>query len=133
MLNRALHLLLARVAVAGEGLLDAVGGQLFDAEVSPCRDEQDDAAGVAHEDGGLRVGVVGVELLDRDDLRLVLGDDRIELALKLNKPLGDRRLDLQANHPGVDESRAQREVIDDAIAGELKAGVDTEDAGGCSR
>ena len=69
--------------------------------------EQDDAARVAHQDRRPRVGVVGVKLLDRDDVRLVLVEKAAELGFQLDQPVGQRRLRGQPDHAAVHQRRAE--------------------------
>src|SRR5262249_23482428 len=64
-LDRALHLLLARPAAAGDGLLDARRVVADDRQMTLGGGQEDDAAGVAHEDCGPRMFVMSVELLHR--------------------------------------------------------------------
>jgi len=78
LLDGPLHLGFAGVAVADDGLLDAVGGELFDADGAALGGKKNYAAGVAHEDGGSGVFVVGVELLDGADVGFKFGHELIE-------------------------------------------------------
>jgi hypothetical protein len=81
--------LLGGVAVAGEGLFDAVGGQLTDDGAVAIGDQEDYAAGVAHEDGGARVGVVAIELLDGAVCGMMLGEDGLEFAFEFDEAIGE--------------------------------------------
>jgi hypothetical protein len=81
--------LLGGVAVAGEGLLDAVGGELADDGAVAIGDQEDHAAGVAHEDGGARVGVVAKELLDGAVGGVMLGEDGFEFMFELDEAIGE--------------------------------------------
>jgi len=129
-LNGALDLGFSGVAIAGEGLLDSIGGEFFDADMAAAGDEEDDAAGVAHEDGGARVGVVGIKLLDGADFGGVLGEEGLELGFEFDEAIGDGGLDVETNHAAVDEAGAEGLVVDDAVAGELQAWVDADDEHG---
>ena len=71
----ALHLFLGRPAVAGDGLLHLRGRIADDRDALLPRRQEDDAARMAHQDGGARMIVMGVKLLDRHRFRLELGDD----------------------------------------------------------
>ena len=87
-MNRPLHLKFGGVAVAGDGLFDAIGGELFDYSAGSLGDEHDHAAGVAHHDGRARVGVVGIQLLDGADRGLMFDQQRVEFTLEFNKTIG---------------------------------------------
>ncbi len=82
-LHAALHLALARGAVAGDRALDLRRRQREQGDVELARREVDDAAGVAHEDRGAREAVLGVEVLDHEERGPVGGDqaaDRPKIA-----------------------------------------------------
>ena len=83
---------------------------------------------MAHEDGGARVLVVGVKLLDSHHRRLVFLDEGFELGLQLNQPIRQRRLGLQPDHAAVDQDRADGTVVDYPVAGDSQAGIDAEDS-----
>ncbi len=122
-LDGALHLGFAGVTVAGEGLFDAVGGVLLDLEGVAGGDEEDYAAGVAHEDGGARVGVMGIELLDGADLGFVFLDQGVEFVFEFDEALGEGGFFGEADDTAVDEDGFYGAVVDDAVTGEAEAGV----------
>lgn len=131
-MDGALHLGLAGVASAGDRLLDAVGGEFDELEPVALGDEEDDAAGVAHEDGGAGVGVMGVDLLDGADLRAMFADDFLEFAFELDEALGDGLFAPEADDAAIDEPWAEEMPVDDAVAGEEQAGIDAKDTHGGS-
>jgi hypothetical protein len=124
-LDGALDLGFAGVAMANDGLFDPVGGELIDAEAAPLSDEKDNAAGVAHEDGGAGVAIVGVELFDGADVGFVFVDEALEFRFEFKEAMGDGRLVAQANDAAGDEGGVEEFPIDDTVAGESKAGIDS--------
>ena len=67
-LHRPLHLGLARGAVAGHGTLDLGGRERHHRDAQLPGREVDHAAGVPHEHRGARELVLGVEILDHEEL-----------------------------------------------------------------
>jgi len=132
-LDGALDLGFFGVAVAGNGLLDAVGGELLDGNAVALGDEENDAAGVAHEDCGAGAGVVGVELFYGADGRLVFKEEGFELAIEFVEARGESGFGVKADDAGIYESWGRKgmlsaQPIDDAVTGELEARIDAEDA-----
>ena len=103
LLDRALHLGFAGVTVTDDGLLDAVGGELFDADVAPLGGEENDAAGVAHEDGGSGMFVMGVQLFDGADVGFEFLHQLIEFGFQFDQALGEGGFGVEADDAAVDE------------------------------
>lgn len=133
-LNGPLHLLLRRPAAASDDFLDARGIVTDDRQIALPSRQENDAACMAHEDGGARMLVVSVKLLDGQDVGMKLLDH-------LNEPVEDgenapghvRGLVLvAADDAGLAQDGAKRAYFEDAVAGCVQAGIDAKDAtGGC--
>jgi hypothetical protein len=127
-LNRPLHLQFARVPVAADGLLDPIGGEMLQCNsLLPCG-EENHAAGVSHQYRGTRVGVVGIQLLDGTDVRLVLGKELFQFAVQFEQAIGKGGFGIEADHAAVDESGADRMPVDHAVTGEPQAGIDSKNS-----
>lgn len=131
-LHAALHLLLARVAVAGEELLDRVGSELGERDGAASDGQKNDAAGVAHGDGGSRVPVMGVEGLDAGERGRGPREQIGEIAIEFVQTIGEAVSGAKADDAGFDETRGCGGVrdVDHGEAGQLKPGIDAEDAHG---
>ena len=98
-----LHLPFCGVAVAGDCLFDLRGGVVHDGDAGLAGGEDDDAAGVAHEDGGRGAFVVGVELFDREDIGLERGDDVGDAVVDFFDAVGELGVGFAADDAGFDE------------------------------
>ena len=67
------------------------------------RGQHDHAAGVAHEDGGRRAIVVGVEFFEGQGVGLERADDVGDAVVDFLQPRGERALGLAADDAGFDE------------------------------
>jgi hypothetical protein len=112
------------VAVAGYRLLDTVGGEFFDSDFSFLGGEEDDAAGVGHEDRGARVIVMGVKLLNGTEVGSGFVEEGFEFGVKFHEAFGDGRFGAQADDAAVDQPRVRAGEVDCAIACEMEARVD---------
>jgi hypothetical protein len=133
-LDGALHGGFTGGAVTGHGLFYALGGEGFDGSAGASGAEEDDASGVGHEDGGARVGVVGVEHLDGDDLGADFGEDFGEFAFEFDEAGGDWELGVEADDACVEEvgGAGDAAILDGTVTGDAETGIDAEDAHGGS-
>ena len=118
------------MAVADDGLLDAIGGELFDAQSAALSGQQNHATCVAHEDGGARMFVVGVKLFDGADHRLEFIEQVAQFLFQFDKPLGEGGLGVELNDTAVDEFGVREIVVDDPVAAESKSWVDADNSHG---
>ena len=93
------------MAVAGERLLDAVGGILFDLRPAPPRHQHNYAARVAHEDGRARMGIVRIKLLDGADVGIEFVEQSAKFGLQFYETIGDRLRGRKTYHPAIHERR----------------------------
>ena len=104
-LDRLLHLLFGGVAIPGDGFFDLGGGQVDDGESAALGTQEDDAAGVGHEDSGSGMSVVGVEFFDGDDVGGALFKQIVEVLLELGESLFEAEPGVEPDDAGFDEAR----------------------------
>ena len=68
LLDGPLDLHFTGMAVSNDGFFYPIGGKLLDFDLPPPRRQQDHAAGVAHQNGRTRMGIMGVQLLNSADI-----------------------------------------------------------------
>ena len=125
-LHHVLDLLLARVTVAHHRLLHLQRGVFGDRKAGEHRGADRGAARLAERERGLRVDV-DEDLLDRHLERAVRGDDFVqpfEDGLQALREVARAGLDAAAG----DVAQLPAGAVDDAEAGCLQAGIDSEDS-----
>ena len=118
-----MDLLFAGSAGAGEAFLDAGGGEVEDGDGLLGGGEEENAAGVAHEDGGAGVAVVGVEFFDGHLVGAVFLEQFGDVVVELLETLGERQVGVGAEDTGVDHGGVGTLIGDDGIAAGAEAGV----------
>lgn len=131
-LDRALDLLLGCAAGAGEGFLDGLGGEFDGVDADGLEAEHDHAAGVGHDDGWARVGVVAEEGLDRRGGGAGALEEVGQVGVELDEALADGGLGREAEAAGLDDGDGSRGPIgfEAGVAGDFEAGIDGEEAHG---
>ena len=109
------------LAVAHYRLLDLAGGVFKDVDPQLGGGHQNDPTGLGHADAGGHVGVEE-QLFDGHDLRGKPADQRLQILLNLEQPLGHghprRGVDgPAAQEPGLPPVRLQNAKADDSVAG----------------
>lgn len=99
-----LHLPFGGVAITGDGFFDLRGAVVDDRDTSLGGRKNDDAAGVAHEDGGRGAVVVRVEFFDRQDLGFERGDDVGDASVDFFHTVGEFSVRFAADDAGFDEA-----------------------------
>ena len=127
-LNGALHLRLAGVAVPGEGLLDAIGRKLLDAQAAPLRCNKDDSACMSHQNRRAGMRVVSIKLLHGAYIRLELLENRLQLSFQLGQPLDQCRSGIEPDDSASNERRPRRTAIDHAITGDLQTWINAKNS-----
>ena len=102
-LDGPLHLHLAGMPVAGQRLLDPVGREFLQPHAAPGGHQQDHPSGMAHQDGRAGMGIVGVNLLDGTNIRLMLVEYAVEFLFQLDEAMGNGRFDVEADDPPIDQ------------------------------
>ena len=132
MLDRPLHLPLRRVAVACQRLLDAFGRKVDHRDILKLGGKAYHSAGVPHQNRGAREGSVRINLLKAERLRLEFSDDFLDAVEKSFQAHGQpvagfasRPNDARFHQPHVAVP-----AINDAIAGGIEAGVNSQYARG---
>ena len=126
-LDGDLHLVFGGPPVAGEDFLDAGRRVMGDGDSRFAGGETDDAAGVSHEDRGVRALVVGEELFERHSLGGVVGDHVSDAGVDLGQPGLDRVGRAAADDSGFAEVDRGVVEIEDRIAGGVETRVDPQD------
>jgi len=89
--------------------------------------EHDDAARVADGEGGSHV-LAEVQLLERHRVRLVAGDQLVDLLVDVGQASLVRGAGMRLDHAAVERGETTPAVpLHDAVAGVGQAGVDAED------
>lgn len=127
-----LHDLLGGVAVAGDGFLDFGRHEFieFDFALRSCK--EDDAARVAHEDACADVLVMREQLLNDDERGGEFIEELGEFFVKLREAEGHGFPGLESHDACFDEDglHGAGVEVDAAVAGDLKPGIDADDAHG---
>ena len=117
----------SRAAAAADGALDLLGGVAGARHAALAGREHHHAARLPDREGAARV-LAEVELLERDRVGLVLGEQRLERRVDLGQaPLVRRRRARVSMTPPSSATQAPAAARDDAVAGVGEAGVDAED------
>ena len=126
-LHGHLHLFLAGVAIAGERALHAVGQVVVHGEARLRGGKADHAAGMPHQDGRLGELRVHEDLFDRQGS----GPKRLQHLADTGVDLRQPGLEQFAPRPDgacLEQSQAAARPFHHAIAGDVQAGVEADDA-----
>ena len=129
-LDGLLHLQLVGPAGAGEDPLDLRRGVVHDGDARLGRRQANHAAGMAHEDGRPRPPVVRIKLFDGHHAGPQGGDHVGHALMDLQQAAGERAPRLAADHARLAQPRRPAADLQHAVAGDVQAGVDAEDAVG---
>ena len=77
--------------------------------------------------------VVRIKLLDRAGVGFVFGEEIVQLLFELDEAIRDRCFHFEPDDAAVHERRTGRPPVDDAVTGELQAGIDADDAHAASK
>ena len=114
------HLFFGGSATSCDGFFDLRGGVSRHGNVGHAGREKDDPPGVSHQDGGTRVFVMGVQLLDGHRVWFVSFDQSHQAIVKPTQPLGHvsrRQFLARFDHPRFDKTDPANRTVDEGVAG----------------
>jgi len=126
-LHRGLHLLLAGVAAAGERSLHPVGEIVVNVQARLRSSQADHAPGVAQQDRRLGKLGVGEDLLDRHRGRRERLEHLPHAGVDRGQP-GFERLAPRPHRARLDEPHGRAVALHDPVAGDIEAGIKSDDA-----
>lgn len=126
--NHPPDLLLTRAAVAGERALHQGGGIGDHLRSALPRRQADYPSRMAHEDGGARVGVLTVEILDHDYVGWEGAKDLADEAVELVQPLLEGSGRVRPEDATLEELYLAAPLADDPVARHVQAGVNAGNA-----
>jgi hypothetical protein len=126
-LHRALHLGLARGAIAGDRPLHLGRGQGEQGHLELARGEVDDAPRMAHQHGRARELVLGVEILDDQQARRVRLDEAVHGAVDGIEPRLQDLARRRADHARIDHGHAARPRLEHPEPGRDQPGIHSHD------
>ena len=92
--------------------------------------QADHAPGVAHQDRRSRALVVRIQFFERHHVRLQAGDHFGHAVVDFDEPPGQRPARLAADHARLAEPQAAAVGLQNAVAGDVQAGIDAENSQG---